>query len=110
MIEPKLRWPAALICICLIGALLAAFVAYRIETWPARTASQAKEGLVDIARRVRDAIVEIAQLQPKIVVNGRVFFEQTTPILELAVLKRQTQVERETMHTWAGSTKRIKLR
>ena len=42
--------------------------------------------------------------------NDRVVFEQTASVLELAVVSRPTQVERETEHEWLGSKKRIKLR
>ena len=42
-------------------------------------------------------------------VNNRVYLEQTTTVAELAVLARQIEVEHEMVHTWAGSSKRIKL-
>ena len=41
--------------------------------------------------------------------SNRVYLEQTTTVGELAVLARRVEVEREMLHTWAGSTKRIKL-
>ena len=65
--------------------------------------------LEELGRKARDAFVELAYLQPKITVNDRVYLEQTSTVAELAVLARRVQVEREMMHTWAGSTKRIKL-
>jgi hypothetical protein len=83
----------------LIAALLVVFVFYRIETWPGRT-----------AREVSRAFAEVAHLQPRITVRDRVYFEQTTSVLELAVVSRETQVEREMEHEWLGSKKRIKLR
>jgi hypothetical protein len=42
-------------------------------------------------------------------VNNRVYLEQTSTIAELSVLARKVEVEHEMLHTWAGSTKRIKL-
>ncbi len=42
-------------------------------------------------------------------VNDRVYLEQTTTVAELAVLARRVEVEHEMQHTWAGSSKRIKL-
>jgi hypothetical protein len=75
------------------------FLFLRIERWPGQT-----------ARAVRDAIAEIAKVQPKVTVNNRVYFEQTSPVLELALVSRPTQVERETQHDWLGSSKKIKLR
>ena len=93
----------------LIGAALLAFVFWRMETWPMRTARQGSAELERLARTARDAIVELAQLQPRITINDRVYFEQTNAVAELALLSRQTEVDHEFLHTWAGSTKRIRL-
>jgi len=95
----RLNWKATIVLLALIAALFAAFLFYRIETWPARTA-------LNVSR----AFAEVAHLQPRITVHDRVFFEQTTSVLELAVVSRETQVEREMEHEWLGSKKRIKLR
>lgn len=95
----RLGCAAAVILVVLIVALLAGYIFYRLETWPARTAQE-----------LREAFGEIAQVHPKITVNDRVIFEQTASVLELAVVSRPTQVERETEHEWLGSKKRIKLR
>ena len=35
--------------------------------------------------------------------------EQTTPVSELVVLSRRIEVEHELLHTWARSSKRVKL-
>jgi hypothetical protein len=35
--------------------------------------------------------------------------EQTQPVSELVVLSRRIEVEHELLHTWAGSSKRVKL-
>ena len=72
----------------------------------------AREGTAELERlgqKVRDAFVDIAQLQPRVTINDRVYFDETNAVAELAVLSRQTEVEHEFLHTWAGSTKRIKL-
>ncbi len=95
----RLGCAAAIILIVLIAALLAAYIFHRLETWPARTAQQ-----------LREAFGEIAMVQPKVTVNDRVVFEQTASVLELVVVSRPTQVEREMEHEWLGSKKRIKLR
>jgi hypothetical protein len=54
-------------------------------------------------------IVQIAQLQPRVTVNNRVYFEQTSTIAELALISQKLEVEHEFLHTWAGSTKRLCL-
>jgi hypothetical protein len=38
-----------------------------------------------------------------------VYLEQTAPAAELATIVRRTEVEHEFLHTWAGSTKRLRL-
>ncbi len=101
--------PLALALVVLILALLAAFVFYRIETWPARTAGESVGALERIGREARDEFVRLAQLQPRVTVNNRVYLEQTTSVAQLAVLARQIEVDHEAEHTWAGSTKRIRL-
>ena len=93
----------------MIVAALSAFVFLRLETWPARTASQGTAELERLGRDVRDALVEMAQLNPRITVNNRIYLEKTTATAQLAILSRQVEVEQEFQHTWAGSTKRVKL-
>ncbi|HEY2138647.1 MAG TPA: DUF4230 domain-containing protein, partial [Chthoniobacterales bacterium] len=41
--------------------------------------------------------------------NNRIYLEKTTATAQLAILARQVEVEQEFQHTWAGSTKRVKL-
>jgi len=48
-------------------------------------------------------------LQPRITINNRVYMEQTTPVSELVVLSRRIEVEHEFLHTWMGSSKRVRL-
>jgi hypothetical protein len=85
------------------------FVFLRLETWPARTARQSTDELERVGRDVRDALVEMAQLKPRVTVNNRIYLERTTATAELAILSRQVEVEHEFLHTWAASTKRVKL-
>lgn len=105
----KLSWPLAFLLLFLCAAAIGVFVFWRIETWPMRAAGQASAELERIGRKARDAFVEIARLQPRVTINDRVYFERTTGVTELALVSRKTEVEHEFMHTWAGSTKRIKL-
>jgi hypothetical protein len=105
----RFSWPIAFTLIALLIAGLLTFIFYRLETWPARTARQSTNELERLGRDVRDALVEMAQLQPRITVNNRVYLEKTTATAQLAILSRQIQVEHEFLHTWAGSTKRVKL-
>ena len=74
-----------------------------------RTAHQGVSEAERVAADVKDAFVSIAHLQPRITINNRVYVEQTTPTSELVVLSRRIEVEHELVHTWAGSSKRVKL-
>lgn len=110
-LEPrrKFSWPLALTLIALIGAALLTIIFLRLETWPARTAKQGTAELERVGRELRDAFVEVAQLQPRITINNRVYLEKTTATAQLVILSRQIEVEHELLHTWAGSRKRVKL-
>ena len=93
----------------IIGAALLAFIFWRVETWPMRTAQQSSMELERLARKAREAFVGLTQLQPRVTIKDRVFFEQTNAVAELALISRQTEVDHDFLHTWAGSTKRMRL-
>jgi hypothetical protein len=105
----RLGWPTAVALVFLILALFAAFIFFRLENWPARTARQSVTELERLGREAREVFVQLANLQPRVTVNNRVYLEQVTTVAELSVLARRMEVEHEMMHSWAGSTKRIKL-
>ncbi|HEY2138755.1 MAG TPA: hypothetical protein VGH00_01645, partial [Chthoniobacterales bacterium] len=105
----KFSWPLAFTLIVLIIAAVCTFIFLRIESWPGRAANQTTTELERVGRDVRDALVEMAQLQPRVTVNNRIYLEKTTATAQLAILARQIEVEQEFQHTWAGSTKRVKL-
>ena len=105
----RMGWPAVIVLVVLILALLAAFIFFRLETWPGRTARQSVSELERVGREAQAAFIQLAHLQPQVVVNNRVYLEQTTSVAELSVLARKVEVEHEMMHSWAGSTKRVKL-
>jgi hypothetical protein len=105
----RFSWPLALTFVALIVAALIVIVFVRLETWPARTAQQSTAELERLGKNLRAAFVDIAHLQPRITINNRVYLEQTTPVSELVVLSRRIEVEHELLHTWVGSSKRVKL-
>ena len=105
----KFSWPAALALVVLILAGAGVFVFLRLETWPARTIGQGTEDLERLGKDLRSAFIDIAHLQPRITINNRTVVDQATPTAELAILERQLKVKREFLHSWAGSSKRIKL-
>jgi len=99
----------AAVLIVLILALLGAFIFYRVEGWPQRSVDAGVSGLERIARDARDQFVRLAHLQPQVTVKDRVYLEQKTTVAELSVVSRKVEVEHEMEHTWAGSTKRVRL-
>src|SRR6266536_3298580 len=105
----RVSWPAAFTLIALLVATVTVVVFLRLESWPARTARQSSAELERLGKDLRSAFVEIAHLQPRITINNRVYMEQTTPVSELVVLSRRIEVEHELLHTWVGSSKRVKL-
>jgi len=105
----RISWPIALTLMALIIAAVVLIVFFRLETWPARTAQQSTAGLERLGKDLRAAFIDIAHLQPRITINNRVYMEQTMPVSELIVLSRRIEVEHELLHTWVGSSKRVKL-
>ena len=108
-ISDRISWPVAFTLIAFIIAIVVVVMFLRLESWPARTARQSSAELEKLGRNVRAAFVDIAHLQPRITINNRVYVEQTTPTSELVVLSRRIEVEHELLHTWVGSSKRVKL-
>ena len=94
----------------LIGAILTAFIFYQLENLPFRIFGAGGSKLEEWAGKVRGAFVAVAGMQPRVTVNERVIYEQSSSVLELAVVEREMVVERETEDTWMGSTKRLRVR
>jgi hypothetical protein len=105
----RVSWPIALALITLIVAIVVLIIFLRLESWPARTAQQSTAELERLGKSLRAAFMDIAHLQPRITINDRVYMEQTVPVSELVVLSRRFEVEHELLHTWVGSSKRVKL-
>jgi Protein of unknown function (DUF4230) len=105
----RLSWPIAFTLSGVITAVVILVIFWRLEGWPARTARESSAELERLGRNLRAAFIDIAHLQPRITINNRVYMEQTTPTSELVVLSRRIEVEHELLHTWVGSSKRVKL-
>ena len=105
----RISWPLAFTLIALFIAAVVLIIFLRLESWPTRTARQSTTELERLGKDVRAAFIDVAHLQPRITINNRVYMEQTTPVSELVVLSRRIEVEHELLHTWVGSSKRVKL-
>src|SRR5437870_9678970 len=108
-ISGQISWQLAFTLSALIVVIVVIIIFSRVETWPARTARQSTVELERLGKDLRAAFIDIAHLQPRITINNRVYMEQTTPVSELVVLSRRIEVEHEFLHTWVGSSKRVKL-
>jgi hypothetical protein len=108
-ISGRMSWPLALTLIASGIAIVVIVIFLRLESWPARTAQQSTAELERLGKDLRSAFIDMAHLQPRIIINNRVYMEQTRPVSELVVLSRQIEVEHEFLHTWVGSSKRVKL-
>src|SRR5437899_4103302 len=105
----RFSWPVALTLVVLIVTAAVVLIFVRLETWPARSIGQGTEDLERLGKDLRSAFIDIAHLQPRITVNNRTVVDEATSTTELAILTRQLKVKREFLHSWAGSSKRIKL-
>ena len=105
----RFNWPLAFTVLGLTAIAAGIFVFNRCAALPGRAARETVDQMERVGRDLRDAIVQITQLQPRVTINNRVYFEQTSPIAELALISRKLEVEHEFLHTWAGSTKRMRL-
>jgi len=105
----RIAWPIALTLVALIIGATILIIFLRLETWPTRTARESTAELERLGKNLRAAFIDIAHLQPRITINDRVYMEQTTLVSELVVLSRRIEVEHELLHTWVGSSKRVKL-
>ena len=105
-----MSWPTASTLIAFIIVAAAVLIFLRIETWPMRTEQQSRAELERLGKDLRTAFVDVAHLQPRITINNRVYIEQSAPVSELAVVSRKIDVEHEFLHTWIGSSKRVKFR
>src|SRR5947208_16154092 len=105
----RVTWPTALTLVALVVATMIIVIFVRLESWPARTARESTAELERLGKDLRAAFIDIANLQPRITINNRVYMEQTKPVSELVVLSRRIEVEHELLHSWVGSSKRVKL-
>ena len=105
----RIAWPIALTVVALITGATILIIFLRLESWPARTTRQSTAELERLGKDLRAAFADMAHLQPRITINDRVYMEQTVPVSELVVLSRRIEVEHELLHTWVGSSKRVKL-
>jgi len=100
---------AFLLLVVLLLLLTGKVMFDEVTSWPARELRSVSDQASAEARKIRDAFVELFQLQPKISVNESVVFDQTQTALELGVVSRDIEVTRDAAQTWMGSVKTIRI-
>jgi len=105
----KYLWPAVLLLVLLLIVLTGKVLFDEVTSWPTRELQSVSDQASAEARKIRDAFVDLFQLQPKISVNETVAFDQTKTALELAVVSRDIEVTRDAAQTWMGSIKTIRI-
>jgi hypothetical protein len=101
--------PLLLLLVFLALAITGKLIVDQMAAWPARLVNTASNQASVDAGKVRDAFVELFQLQPRISVNQTTVFGETKPALELAVVDRNTEITHDAAETWFGSTKTIRM-
>ena len=101
--------PLIFLLVFLLLAFISKLIVDQMNSWPARLVDSVSNRASADAGKIRDAFVDLFQLQPKITVNETAVFDQTKAALELVVVDRDTDVTRESAQTWLGSTKTIRI-
>jgi hypothetical protein len=105
----RFLWPIVLLLVALLLAFSVKVILDEVTSWPARELRSVSQQASAEARKIRDAFVDLFQLQPKITVNESVVFDQTKTALELAVVSRDIEVTHDASQTWMGSIKTIRI-
>ena len=101
--------PLVFLLVVLIIACAGKLIVDQMTSWPARMVDSASNQAAVDARKIKDAFVDLFQLEPRISVNETAVFDQTKTSLELVVVDRDTDITRDTAQTWFGSTKNIRI-
>jgi hypothetical protein len=104
--KPGISWATSFFLIVAIMAALAWAIINQVVSLP----GGAVDKTAQLAGKAKDAMVEVFNLQPRVISKTKVHYEQASAVLELAVLSRETLVEQEFEHQYLGSTKQLKLR
>jgi hypothetical protein len=101
--------PLTLLLVFLALAITGKWMVDQMAALPARLVDSASNQATVDALKIRDAFVDLFQLQPKISVNETAVFGETKAALQLVVVERNTDITNETAETWFGSTKTIRM-
>jgi hypothetical protein len=106
----KINWPLALVIIVLLVTSLGWYTVHRLSRLPAEAVAAVTRESTQNAAKVRDALVDLFHLRPTVTVQNEIKIDpRTTPVSQLALVSRNTEVSRQTSTTWLGSTKTVRL-
>ena len=109
MDRKKHLFPIVLLLVALFLVFTGKMLFDQVTSWPARMINSASDQASAQVRKIRDAFVDLFELQPKITVKQEVMYDQAKTAPELAILSRDIVVTRDAAQTWLGSTKTIRI-
>jgi hypothetical protein len=107
----KISWPLALVIIVLLVTTFGWYSVRRLSELPGETVAAVARESAQNAAKVRETLVELFHLRPIVTSQNEIKIDpRTTPVSQLALVSRETEVTRHTSTNWLGSTKSIRLR
>ncbi|MDD5198936.1 MAG: DUF4230 domain-containing protein [Terrimicrobiaceae bacterium] len=102
---------AILLTVCgalllLIGALT---VRYIVVDLPAMVAQRTMHGAADTAREIATQVAAAFQVQPKVVLGGRILVAQRSEVLKLVTLEQSLTERQRLDESWLHSTKTLEI-
>lgn len=98
----------ALFCLLLTG--FAWYGVRWVENLPKKMMAASELALEKKALELRAKFFEMAHFQTRIRIRDRILENTNSEIAEIAILEKNIEMEREFVHSWAGSTKTLRLR
>lgn len=106
----KISWPLALVIAVLLVTSLGWYSVRRLTDLPGETVAAVARESAQNATKVRDILVELFHLRPTVTSRNEIKIDpRTTPVSQLALVSRETEVSRHSSMTWLGSTKSVRL-
>ena len=107
----KISWPLALVIAVLLVTTLGWYTVRRLTELPGETIAAVARESAQNAAKVRETLVELFHLRPVVTSENEIKIDpRTTPVSQLALVSRETEVTRQTSTSWLGSTKSVRLR
>ncbi|NJK91839.1 MAG: DUF4230 domain-containing protein [Blastochloris sp.] len=93
----------------IVALLLALALIWGVRTCVRELTEAPRRGMEQTAEGVRKVFQRFANFQPQIFIQQNVVYEQSAPITELALVRKETRQEYFWTHRWLGSSKSIRI-